>query len=186
MSSSEEEEEEKDDNTEKQWARRPVKRGAACRACWHACWTGMLNTPMGPIAVVAILVATGLMAAVWAIVNSGPFWHYPFYSSISCLIPLIPLFCMGGADEIERIAVSRDNDDSFRADERGYALGWFIIGASLVVPFGAPVLLGQMQVIAPHLVWISAVGSWSLVASVILGVAFSIRLSYHTPTTASE
>lgn len=181
---SDEEDEEKENV---QWARRPVKRGAACRSCLHGCWMSMLNTPMGPIALISLLVATGGMAAVWAIVNSGPFWHLPLYSSLCSLVPLIPLFCMGGADEIERIAVSgiERDDESFRADDTRYALGWFVIGASLMMPFGAPIILGQSEVIPPHLVWISAVGSWSLVASIILGVAFSIRLSYHKNNTGS-
>jgi hypothetical protein len=180
-----------DDEEEKQagrveWKRRPVERGKTCRTCLNACWLGMLNTPIGPIAVVSLLVATGLMAAIWAMVNSGPYWHLPLYNTLCSLIPLIPLFCLGGVNEIERIAVNGMRDeDTFRVDEQQYAFAWFLMGACLIIPFGSPVLLGQMAAIPPHLVWISAVGSWCLVASIILGVAFTIRLSYHTPSTGS-
>ena len=169
-----------------EWKRRPVERGKTCRACLNACWLGMLNTPIGPIAVVSILVATGAMAAIWAMVNSGPFWHLPLYNTLCSLIPLIPLFCLGGVDEIERIAVNGlKDDDSLRVNESQYAFAWFLMGACLMIPFGSPVLLGQMGVIPSHLVWISAVGSWCLVASIVLGVAFTIRLSYHTPSSGS-
>lgn len=187
-SDSDNDDEEKKTDGDVQWARRPVKRGAACRSCLHACWMAMLDTPMGPIALISLLVATGGMAAIWAIVYSGKHWHFPLYSSMCCLIPLIPLFCMGGADEIERLARTRgqDDDNAFRADDTQYALGWFVMGASIMMPFGAPILLGQVAVIPPHLVWISAVGSWCLVASIILGVAFSIRLSYHKNTSDSS
>lgn len=146
---------------------------------------GMLNSPTGPILVVSLLVASGLMAAIWAMVYSGDYWHYPLYNTLAALVPLFPLFCLGGADEIERIAAmssgeAEDDVSSRRTNEKAYAFGWFLMGVSIMVPFGSPVLLGQMTMIPRHLVWISALGSWCLAASVVMGVAFSIRLSYHT------
>lgn len=190
MSSDEEDEPQaRSDSSDKvEWRRRPVERGKTCRTCLNACWLGMLNTPIGPIAVVSFLVATGAMAAIWAMINSGPFWHLPLYNTLCSLIPLIPLFCLGGVDEIERLIKTRgdeDPDGTFRFNENLYAFMWFLMGVCLMIPFGSPVLLGQMGVIPSHLVWISAVGSWCLVASIILGVAFTIRLSYHTQTTES-
>lgn len=186
-SDGEDEKEEENQTGRVEWKRRPVERGKTCRSCLSACWQGMLNTPIGPIVVVSLLVASGGMAAIWAMVNSGPFWHLPLYNTLCSLVPLIPLFCLGGVNEIERIAVNglKDDENTFRVGDSQYAFAWFLMGACLMIPFGSPVLLGQMGVIPSHLVWISAFGSWCLVASIILGVAFTIRLSYHMPSTGS-
>lgn len=142
--------------------------------------------------IVSFLIASGLMTAVWAMVYSSDNWYWPMLNTICALWPLVPLFLQGGAAEIERLAADKsllndnDQDSSDPGKDGRYAFGWFVLGASFMTPFAAPVLLAQLNVIPLHLVWLSAFGSWCLVGAIVLGVAFAIRLTYPLPEHQEE
>jgi hypothetical protein len=159
--------------------RRRIVRGKKCRALCNTCFSYSLKNPLGPIVVVAMCIATGAMLAASAAILSADRWHWPLLNTLLALCPLLPLFGCKAANEIERLV--SEKDQSFQDDYRDgplYGFGWFLVGVSITTAFASPILFAQLNIVEMRIVWLSALGSWFLSASIILGVAFVIRAQH--------
>lgn len=137
--------------------------------------------------IVAVLVASGFMLALSAIVEAEHQWMWPMLNAVCALAPLMPLLLCGGMDEILRLLDSAiDYSDRFNKDSDSGMIGWFIAGASIVTAFASPVLVAQLNVISAKCVWLSAGGSWLFMSSLLIGIAFIVRFQHKAATNQEE
>lgn len=190
--------------------RRVVHRTVRCRRCraccsdyicspCHVCFCSPCGCdcsgPCLPIVIIAALVSAGLMLSAWCVLfiseisktlpnPDAHWWMLPFVNIFCALLPGIPLFCCGGATEIDRLVTGSDGArlgefDPERDSDSWYSLGWFVTGMTLTAAFAGPILTAQITepLMSPTFMWISGAGAWCFTAAIILGLAFSIRLT---------
>jgi len=156
------------------------RRFTRMRACCAAPCD--FDGPAVPILVVAALLSAGLMLTAWCLVHTSKhgLWHIPLINILCAFLPVIPMFCCGGAEDLERVMKGEEawNEAELEKDN-WYAAGWFMIGATFMSSFACPVLTGQFALqtkqLPEYIIWISSGAAWSFTGALILGLAFSVR-----------